>query len=111
MDEILKAMQEVEKSMARIRRKMFSDFDRLLPGSFEKDHFDSFIREAPSAKGANVKTFRYYAKREMDSSGKDVREVYVEADGDKKYWKKDGNKEWFVEPNKLLNKFLPGKNK
>lgn len=99
MDDMWKIMWEIEDSMDKFHRRMLSDFN--------------------SQKNRNVKcsTFKFYAKREIDSNGKDLQEAYMEIDGEGKYWKKDGVKETLIEPNQkgkkyfksMMRNLLPGK--
>ncbi|MBM7854600.1 hypothetical protein JOC37_000973 [Desulfohalotomaculum tongense] len=105
MDEMWKVMREIEASMEKLHRSMFSSINRSLNSIFDEQEMlplekNFFRNDAPA------RTFRFYARRETDSTGRDVREVYMEMDGEKRYWKKDGDKELLIEP----NKYRPGKN-
>ena len=100
MDELKRMLEEIEKSMDKVNRIIESQISR----------------SAGNKKSSYIK---FYAKREFDSKGKDVQEAYMEVDGKKKYWKKDGDKEILLEPKekdgafieKIWHEFLPKPNK
>lgn len=73
--------------MDEIFRRMFSVFEleKLVQNNGRKQDYKS-------------STMKFYAKREIDSSGKDFHEGYVEVDGDRRYWKKDENNKILIEP-------------
>lgn len=101
MDELWRKMREIEETMSKLHQSMLSDFDRLFKA------FDS-QKLPPEKEQQNIKTFyvKFYAKREIDSHGKNLQEAYLDVNGDKKYWKKDGDNEILMEPNKKGNEYL-----
>ncbi|MBO8136953.1 MAG: hypothetical protein H0Z40_02285 [Desulfotomaculum sp.] len=115
MNDMWKIMQDFERSMEKIQRRIFSDFNHMFPVNYP----DSFLHSFDNDGDIKVKTFRFYARREMDGTGRDVQEAYMEMNGEKKYWKKDGNREILIEPkqssdkadgwfDKFRRKLLPG---
>ncbi len=96
MDELKRMLEEIEKAMDK--------FNRIAESQI-----------TPTGRGKKVSYFKFYAKREFDSKGKDMHEAYMEVDGKKKYWKKDGDKEILLEPKQnddgfieeIWHKFLP----
>ncbi|MTI79549.1 MAG: hypothetical protein FH758_01510 [Firmicutes bacterium] len=103
MDDRWIKIQEIEEIVEIFHTKMVTNFEHLLKGIVEQNNLDF---KNVSEENFQTSTMKFYAVREFDSNGKDLHEAYLEVNGDKKYWKKDGEKETIIEPIQKNNKYL-----